>query len=39
MTAVARLLRPIQMPIGMPMMRQIATAMNVTIRVSMLSAQ
>jgi hypothetical protein len=39
MTLVARLLRPIQMPTGMPIARQMPTAMNVTMRVSMLSAQ
>jgi hypothetical protein len=39
MTAVARLLRAIQMPTGRPISTQIATATNVTISRSMLSAQ
>ena len=37
--ALARVLRAIQMPSGMPMITQTNTATNVTISVSMLSAQ
>ena len=38
-TAVARRLRAIQMPIGIPMITHTSTATNVMISVSMLSAQ